>query len=287
MKIIFVPVADRPECARALRAAFDLARKLEASVIGCHMRPHRHSEISLSQYFSEAILGDDARALYAEWQRKSNSRSSNASRALYETVAESAGFAMSKRLKASPVAMWQKKVGSPDKLMAISGPVSDLLVVSRPKFGGGKLAGLFMLSALMESSRPVLILPQSCPARVGERVCIAWNQSAEAARAVAAAMPDLQLVKQVTIVSCGPENRIGPKAKQLADYFGAWGVHADRQITRGVNVDEELIASYRKTNSDLLLMGAYSRNRWREVVFGGTSHYMLRHANIPVLMLHT
>ncbi|MCI0518463.1 MAG: universal stress protein [Woeseiaceae bacterium] len=287
MKIIFVPVADRPECARALRAAFDLARKLEASVIGCHMRPHRYSELSLSQYFSEELLGDNATSLYAEWQRKSSKRAAIASRALYETMAESAGFATSKRLKTSPVAMWQEKVGSPDKLMAISGPVSDLLVVSRPKFGGGKVAGLFMLSALMESSRPVLILPQSGPAKVGERICIAWNQSAEAARAVAAAMPILQLAKQVTIVSCGPENRIGPKSKQLADYLGAWGVRAQRQSTRGTDVEKELVASYRKTDSDLLLMGAYSRNRWREVVFGGTSHYMLRHADIPVLMLHT
>lgn len=287
MKIIFVPVADRPECARALRASFDLARKLEASVIGCHMRPHQHSGVAVSPYFSEELLGVNAAALHAEWQRKTSSRSSNASRALFETVAESAGFAISRRLKNHPAAIWQEKVGSPDKLMAISGPVSDLLVVSRPTYGGGKVAGLFMLSALMESSRPVLILPQSGPAKAGEKVCIAWNQSAEAARAVAAAMPLLHLAKQVTIVSCGPENHVGPKSKQLADYLGAWGVRAGREATRGDNVEKELIESYRETGSDLLLMGAYSRQRWREVVFGGTSHYMLRHANIPVLMLHT
>jgi nucleotide-binding universal stress UspA family protein len=287
VKIIFVPVADRPECARALRSAFEIAKKLGASVIGCHMRPHKYSEVSLSRHFSEEILGDNARALHAEWQKKSSGRSSNAARALYGSIAETSGFPVSKRLRNIPVAMWQLKVGSPDKLLAISGPVSDLLVVSRPTFGGGKVAGLFMLAALMESSKPVLILPQSGRAKVGERVCIAWNQSAEAARAVSAAMPILQTAKQVNIVSCGPENRIGPKAKQLADYLAAWGVRADRHSTRGQDVDKELIAGYRKTNSDLLVMGAYSRNRWREVVFGGTSYYMLRHANIPVLMLHT
>ena len=39
MRVILVPVADRPECAVALNKSFALARDLDASVIGCHIRP--------------------------------------------------------------------------------------------------------------------------------------------------------------------------------------------------------------------------------------------------------
>ncbi|MDH4047513.1 MAG: universal stress protein [Gammaproteobacteria bacterium] len=287
MKIIFVPVADRPECAKALHSAFELARKLEASVVGCHMRPHSYSEISLSSYFPYEILGNGNRTLHSAWQKKTSAKSSKAARALYETMAEASGFQLSKSVKSGPVAVWQEKVGSPDKLMRISGPVSDLLIVSRPKTRKNKLATMFMLSALMESSRPVLILPQSGHKTAGEKICIAWNQSAHAMHAIVAAIPLLQRAAQVTVVSCGPENRLGPKSAQLRSYLGAWGVKAGVESTRGKNVDAELTTVYRDTGSDLIVMGAYSRSRWREVAFGGTSNFMLFEANIPVLMLHT
>ena len=41
MKVIMVPVADRPECRIALDQAFGLATELNANIIGCHLRPHR------------------------------------------------------------------------------------------------------------------------------------------------------------------------------------------------------------------------------------------------------
>ena len=40
MKVIMVPVADRPECRIALDAAFRLAMELTANIVGYHLRPH-------------------------------------------------------------------------------------------------------------------------------------------------------------------------------------------------------------------------------------------------------
>ncbi|MGZ9005939.1 MAG: universal stress protein, partial [Burkholderiales bacterium] len=36
----------------------------------------------------------------------------------------------------------------------------------------------------------------------------------------------------------------------------------------------------------LLVMGAYGHWRWREWVFGGATHYVLRNTAVPVLMMH-
>ena len=36
----------------------------------------------------------------------------------------------------------------------------------------------------------------------------------------------------------------------------------------------------------LLVMGAYGRWCWREWVFGGATHYVLRNTAVPVLMVH-
>jgi len=167
------------------------------------------------------------------------------------------------------------------------GPLADLLVVSRPTANGGTLGRLFLSASLLRSSRPVLVLPQFRKRTVGNRVCIAWNQSVEAAQAVAAAMPFLTRADHVSIVSCGPETQAGPKSGQLTAYLKYWGIKSERISTPGKNEPKEIIATYRSTGSDLLVMGAYSRSRMSRLVFGGVTEYMLNRASIPVLMLYT
>ena len=272
MRVILVPVADRPECARALQTAFDLGERLGASVTGCHMRPHRQSDVTLSPAFAEAA-----------WRKKSTKRAPAAARGLYSEIADQHGYEVVKRARRAPCALWQEKVGSPDTLMGIYGPLADLIVVSRPK-DKDSVADLFLSSALTRSSRPVLILPARSRKRVGKQICIAWDQSAAAMLAVKGAIPLLQQADEITIVSCGSEDKPGPKSGQLAAYLTHWGIRTHRINTRGRDVEAELIAEYRKAKADLLIGGAYSRSRWRERVFGGTTEFLVRKAKIPVLL---
>ena len=274
MRVILVPVANRPECARALHTAFDLGSRLGASISGCHMRPHRYSEVSLSTAFADA-----------SWRRKSTKKAPKAARALYQRYAEQHGYDLIRRARVKPGALWSEKVGSPSVLMSIVGPVSDLVVVSRPS-RSGSVADLFMNAALMNSLCPVLVLPQKVRRRIGKRVVIGWNQSAEVARAVSAAIPILAKADEVTIVSCGAENMPGPKSTQLVAYLRHWGISAERVSTRGRRIEPELLAAYKDCAGDLLIAGAYSHARWRERIFGGTTEFLLRKARMPLLTLH-
>ena len=274
MRVILVPVADRPECANALKAAFDLGKRVGASVSGCHIRPHRHPEVSLSMAFADAV-----------WRKKSTKTASKHAKTLYEEVAAQNGYDFIRRARVTPGAIWSERVGSPGIVLSIVGPVADLIVVSRPAKRGG-VADMFMSAALLESRCPVLIVPKNGRKTVGKNVCIAWNQSSEAAKAVKAALPILERAEKITIVSCGPEDHIGPKSAQLAAYLAHWGIKSERVTTRGRDVETELLASYKEAGSDLLIAGAYSRNRWREKIFGGVTEYLIRTARIPVLMRH-
>lgn len=274
MRVILVPVADRPECARALNTAFSIGKRLGASISGCHMRPHRYSEVSMSTAFADAA-----------WRRKSTKKAPAAAKALYQRAAEQHGYDLIRRPRAEPGALWAEKVGSPDILMGIVGPVSDLIVVSRPTRSGG-VADMFMNAALLQSSRPVLILPQGARRHIGKRVVIGWNQSSEAARAVSAALPILAEADTVTIVTCGAEDRPGPKATQLAAYLKHWGVQSERVTTHGRKIEPELLEAYKECGGDVLVAGAYSRSRWREKVFGGTTEFLLRKARVPVFAVH-
>lgn len=274
MRVIFVPVADRPECARALDVAFYVGKRLGASVSGCHMRPHRYSEVSMADAFADKA-----------WRRKSTKKAPAAAKGLYRRLADQHGYDVVRRSRQEPAALWSEKVGAPDILMGIHGPVSDLIVVSRPSKSGG-VADMFLNAALLGSTRPVLILPAASRRRIGTSVVIGWNQGAEVARTVSAAMPLLRAADKVTIVSCGVEDRPGPKSTHLVEYLHHWGVDAERVAKPGKQIEAELLDAYKQANGDLLLAGAYSRSRWREKVFGGTTEFLLRKARVPVLMQH-
>lgn len=274
MRLILVPVADRPECTRALQTAFDLGRRLGAAVSGCHIRPHRHSDVALSPGFPDAV-----------WRQKSTKQAPKAARALYREIAKTNEYPLARKHRDEPAAYWNERVGSPEKVMAIIGPLADLIVVSRPE-KPKNIADLFLQAALMGSARPVLLLPPKNRRKVGNRVVIAWDQGTAAANAVAGSVALLREAAQVTIVSCGPEDRVGPRAAQLADYLRHWGVEAGTLSTSGRRVEAELLGACKETGADLIVSGAYSRSRWRERVFGGTTEYLVRKARMPVLMLH-
>jgi nucleotide-binding universal stress UspA family protein len=161
-----------------------------------------------------------------------------------------------------------------------------MAVLARPKPKSAGRAKAFLLAALLHSARPVLVIPQKPLATVGTRIVVAWNQSTEAVLAVAAAIPLLQRAEQVLIASSGAENRTGPKSSHLAQYLANWDIKAERVRTRGRDVEGEIETVYRDAGSDLLVMGAYSRPRLRQLIFGGVTERMLFNTNLTTLMLH-
>lgn len=286
MRVIFVPVADRPECATALQTAFAIGQSVEASVIGCHIRPHSDSPVALPARLKISDQDSDE----AEWRLSAKPEkgktAKEAAGVLFSRLAKSQGYNLIRAPRATPGAVWMEKTGSPGKVIGILGPLADLLVVSRPMNNGGKLARMFLTSALLKSSRPVLVLPQNKQASVGKHISIAWDQSPEAARAVAAAMPLLQKAESVSILRSGPENRPGPSTTQLASYLRYWGVKSRRFAGKGRNERREIMDLYKTAGSDLLVMGAYTQSRVSRMMFGSMTEYMLEQASIPVFMLH-
>lgn len=280
MKVICVPVVDRPECAVALSTAFDLGKQLGSAVMGYHLRKHSDSDVSMPDEVASLVNGEE------DEQDHDNPDQENAMQ-LFKKLAEHNDYDFSKKATAAPIALWQAKVGSPNKLFSIVGPVTDLIVVSRPADANGKKAKKFMLTALLNSSKPVLVLPQQATEQLGKNICIAWNQSPESAKAVAAALPILQQAKNVNIVTNGVQNKVGPKARHLQHYLTMHGINSDHIQCNESNDVAALCSAFEQSQSDLMVMGAYSRSRLSQIIFGGVTEHMLYKADIPVLMLHS
>ncbi len=99
-------------------------------------------------------------------------------------------------------------------------------------------------------------------------------------------MPLLQAAESVCVLSCGSEDRVGPKVAHLANYLKYWNIKIHKVRTKGRSPAEEIVNTYSETQSDLLVMGAYSRNRIRELIFGGVTDQILNHTTLPVIMHH-
>jgi nucleotide-binding universal stress UspA family protein len=288
MKLIMLPVADRPECKLALDAAFLLARQFAGSVMGCHLRPHRSErprENLMQSYFGFS----KSAAVSSGLSEKEIELKSKDAEKLFKRLAAEYEFKQVKQptLGAERVAEWHEMVGSLDRLFSIIGPTTDVSIVSRPKKTAAGPGAEFLLAALLDTGKPVIVLPQAPITSLGKRVVIAWNQSIEAARAVTAAMPILQQAEAVEIVSSGAESRTGPKAAALVNYLKYWNVKASRTRTKGRDAATEILDTVRRTESDLIVMGAYSRGRFRQKVFGGVTEDILFRSGEPVFSLHS
>jgi nucleotide-binding universal stress UspA family protein len=280
-----VPVADRPECRLALDQAFRLASKLSADIVGYHLRPHRDDHHgSLRAYLPIALEETELPELAESDYRLTRARSHE----LFQEMAEEHGVKLARqpRISDQPLAFWNEMVGTPERLFGIIGPTSDCIVVSRPKRKASGPARAFLLAALLNAGKPLLILPQRHMRTPGKRILVAWNQGPQAAAALTAALPLLARAEEVHIVCCGPEELPGPKVTHARNYLLHWGIESHAHRKRGKDAGAELVETYRSLGCDLMVMGAYSRGQLRQRILGGVTHEMLTAQDLPVFALH-
>ena len=166
-------------------------------------------------------------------------------------------------------------------------PPANRLIDSTDAAPGKPAEWLDALQAvLFDSGRPVLISPRTAPASIGNRVCVAWNGTAESAASVLAALPWMKRTESVRILAADGYQRRGPGAPELLQYLTLHGVKADIVTFQSVNgsVGAGLLAAAAQFDCDLLSMGAYSHSRLRQLILGGVTRHVLENANLPVMM---
>jgi nucleotide-binding universal stress UspA family protein len=132
------------------------------------------------------------------------------------------------------------------------------------------------------------MVPPSSPASIGETIVIAWNGSTETARTVALAMPFLQKAGRVVVLSLEGWGMEGPSGAELALRLQRNGIRAET-VARRLNTrspGEAILEDAASFHADLLVKGAYTQSRLRQMFFGGATSHIIAHAGVPVLMAH-
>ncbi len=188
---------------------------------------------------------------------------------------------------APPAASWVTVAGREEDIIARRGRLADLLVMARPTPDARPAAVESLHAALFDTGRPVLVAGSSAPLDLPKTVAIAWNGSVEATRAAYGAMPFLGRARRVLVLT-GESARTRPeRADELSQLLALHGFPVEVRIfpkTAERPVPVALLDECRDEGVELMVMGAFSRSRWRELMLGGVTRHVLANATLPVLL---
>jgi nucleotide-binding universal stress UspA family protein len=190
-------------------------------------------------------------------------------------------------------ASWSQEIGRNDEVTARRGRLADLIVVARPTASSDVLATLTLNAALFDSGRPVLVTPPAGgavkPFATGGHIAISWNGSAQSARAVGSAMCLITKADKVTVLTAASDRTSAARAPELAAYLEWHGIVPDTRTFAcegGQSIGTALLAECGKAGVDLLVMGAYTHSRMRQLILGGVTRHVLEQATLPLFMAH-
>ncbi len=190
--------------------------------------------------------------------------------------------------RGSGIGEWREVTGETARVVAAAATKADLVVIGH---GAGRYQGdakQAVHAALFDAKMATLLVSETVPTSLGRSVAVAWKPSEAADRAIDAALPLLLRAERITVlVETEHASRAAEPASQLRRLRKAGvAVTVHRFRADGRKLGEALIEETHAVDADLLVMGAFTRNRLTEFILGSTTREVLAAADLPVLMHH-
>jgi nucleotide-binding universal stress UspA family protein len=279
MKSILVPMEPHDGMTSVLETALLLARKCESYIEGFPLRFG----------ISEFVAVDPAGSIPLESYRQESIEEAAQARRMFETFMTERGIPRSAGPSAGLSCAWLDDAPEGESFVGSYGRVFDITVLGRPDANTIGLHNRAIESGLFESGRPILLAPPVVPKQIATNIMVHWNSSTEQARASAFAMPLLHQAAQVTVLYVvGGQSVPGPSAEQFLRHLQFNGIPAKLKTMKleGKTTGEVILAQAKAEGCDLLVKGAFTQSRLRQMIFGGATSHILAHADLPVLMAH-
>jgi nucleotide-binding universal stress UspA family protein len=277
MKTILVPTENQDAMQSALETALLLARRFDSYIEG----------FALHWVIREYVGIDMMGGILVERYEQDIAKGAKQAQQIFESFMEKHDVPRSSNATKSMSFGWLEKVSEDESFVGSYGRVFDVIVMNRPSTTSTGLYNRAIESALFESGRPMLLSPPSPPRQIAANVLIAWNCSTEQARAIALAMPLLQKAERVTVLTViGGTGVPGPSPEQLVRYLQRNEIVAEPLQVEldGRSTGEAVLATAKSLGCDLLIKGAYTQSRLRQMIFGGATKHILDNADLPVLL---
>lgn len=257
-----------------LQVAGELAERFEAHIVG----------IAAARFAPPLYFTDGAEA-----QRLIHQEEGSVKRRLADLEAQ---FRAATRARGGRVE-WRSATDFPTRYVLAQARCADIII------SGGQsptFSDAFSMAdprdLVMQTGRPLLVVPDQTNWLDLRSVLVAWKDTPEARRAVADALPMLCKAKDVVVVEI-PETD-DDRSAVMADLgdVAAWlarhGVTATARVPEQGNettaVQLERIAG--DVGAGLIVAGAYGHSRFRELILGGVTEYLVRQTARCVLLSH-
>jgi nucleotide-binding universal stress UspA family protein len=279
MKTILVPMEHHEAMRSVLDTALLLARRFGSYIEGFPLRFG----------ISEFVAVDPAGSIPLESYRQESLEEAAQSRRLFEDFMREQGVPKASGAGSGLSFGWLDEAPEGEGFVGSYGRVFDITVLSRPDANTIGLHNRAIESGLFESGRPILLSPPTRPKQIATNIMIHWNSSTEQARTTAFAMPLIEKAERVTVLTViGGQGVPGPSSEQLLNQLHRNGIDAKPMSVglEGRSTGEAVLAAAQSLGCDLLVKGAYTQSRLRQMIFGGATSHILANAHLPVIMAH-
>ncbi|MBL8836598.1 MAG: universal stress protein [Alphaproteobacteria bacterium] len=285
LRVVLAPVSGLGGDAAVLEAAQVLAQMMPVHIEVLHARPDAREAVP---FMGEGASGALVEQVMAVAQRDIGTRAARAKSA-FDVWLKSSGIALDATpgVKGATVA-WREETGPEDEWVARRGRLADVIIAAKPGAEDAVSASITFEAALLDTKRPVLLAPPGAAARlVGTPALLAWNGSSEAARAIAAAIPLLAKSSKVVIFAAA-EKDPAADSSHLKDYLAWHGITAEGPVAGrdDATTGAKLLETAGQIGAGLLVLGAYTRSRMRQLIYGSVTRHVLNNGTLCTFMAH-
>ncbi len=281
MRTLLVPFFDDAKAEAALACACQVARRFSGHVEGLFvLRPPPVFEGE-----GIAMAGSYMTQFREEGQRLADSARQRFERFISAQNMSAKGLG---EAEDAATAEWRELEGLEGPVISDHARLFDLMVIGRD-FGHPWFDWQVMCEAgLFESGRPVLVTPEKSNSTLGEKILLAWNGGTETARAISMSMPFLTRAESVLVLTVEGATVPGPPGDAVARHLKRNGIKASSKTVglSGSVAGEVIGREAQNFGADMIVKGAYTNSRLRQLVFGGATRYLLGKASLPLFMAH-
>ena len=288
IKTILVPASGEADDESTFATALEAARLVDGHLTFLHVRSDP-AELLAAPSEGDLATGLSLPGFLSAYKREAHARAERAKRT-FERLSRRAHLPQldTPSRAGGPSAEWREVRGHLTERLIAESRFHDLLVLRAGK-GASALSSDDIGAILIAAGRPLLLAPTAPPKPMSGTAVVAWKETAEAARALAAAMPLLAKAEKIVVLSVTEGHEpAGSSLKRLAAQLAWHGLKTSaRRIEAGKSgAAEALVAAAAKLEAGLLVAGGYGHSRLRELIFGGVTQRLLKGTGVPVLLFH-
>lgn len=187
---------------------------------------------------------------------------------------------------------WRCAIDFPARYVLQHARCADIIVCGgRSDAFSDPFATITPRDLVMEAGRPLLVVPDSVDWLDPRSVLVGWKDTPEARRAIVSALPMLRKAKAVVVAEIvEAEDGQAAALKRVRDvvrWLSRHGVSASELVApleRDATVQLDALAA--NVGAGMVVAGAYGHSRFRELVLGGMTQYLITQTTRCALLSH-